>query len=149
MTTELREKASVQWIGEEGGTRPWKYHAQEGRLSLYKQVLEDTLAVRVLSYHRRGQPEASTSLQQRLDNVNGYFQRKSNEVFNDDSALRLLATMYEDTVIDISVFNSCQEGLPLSKLTAANFCEVGANAIYITEAGQRFIESIRAYEQSS
>ena len=34
----------------------------------------------------------------------------------------------------------------MAKLTAANFCEVGANVIYITESGQRFIASIQNHE---
>ena len=81
-------------------------------------------------------------LKQRLANANDYFQRKAGEVLNDEAALKLLATMYQDVVVDISAFDSCENGISLAKLTAANFCEVGANVIYITEAGQRFINSI-------
>ena len=62
---------------------------------------------------------------------------------SDDAALRLLATLYEAVVVDISEFDSCKDGLSLAKLTGANFCEIGANVIYITESGQRFIDSIK------
>ena len=82
-------------------------------------------------------------IRQRLANANDYFKRKATEVVSDDSALRLLATLYEAVVVDISEFDSCKDGLSLAKLTAANFCEVGANVIYITESGQRFIDSIK------
>ena len=87
---------------------------------------------------------ASTEeLRQRLDNANDYFKRKATEVVSDEAALRLLATLYEAVVVDISEFDPCQDGLSLAKLTAANFCEIGSKVIYITESGQRFIDSIR------
>ena len=95
---------------------------------------------------RGGTANSTENLRQRLANANDYLQRKASEVFNDEAALRLLATMYQDIVVDISEFNACEKGIPLAKLTAANFCEVGANVIYITEAGQRFIDSIEAHE---
>ena len=50
--------------------------------------------------------------------------------------------------VDISDFDACDGGLPLAKLTAANFCEVGAKVIHITEAGQRFIDSLRDHGKS-
>ena len=84
---------------------------------------------------------AESSLQ-RLDYANNHFRRKASEIFNDEAALRLLATMYRNIVIEIADFDSCQNGISLAKLTAANFCEIGANTIQITEAGQKFIESI-------
>ncbi len=77
-----------------------------------------------------------------LKNANDHFQRKASEVFNDEAALRLLVDIYQDVVVEISDFDSCENGIPLAKLTAANFCEIGENVIYITEAGQKFIESI-------
>lgn len=89
----------------------------------------------------------SEDLRQRLANANDYFHRKATEVFNDESALDLLVTMHQDIVVDISTFDLCENGLPLAKLTAANFCEVGARVIYITEAGQQFIESLRSNER--
>ena len=81
-------------------------------------------------------------LQLRLDNVNAHFRRKATEVLADDVALRLLAALYEDRVSDLADFNACELGVPLAKLTAANFCEVGAIAIWITDAGHQFIASI-------
>ena len=87
--------------------------------------------------------DSTEELRQRLANANDYFKRKATEVVSDDAALRLLATLYKSVVVDISEFDSCKDGLSLAKLTAANLCEVGANVIYITESGQRFIDSIK------
>lgn len=91
---------------------------------------------------RGGTNNPTESLRQRLANANDYFHRKASEVLNDEAALRLLAAMYKDVVMDISEFDPCENGIPLAKLTAANFCEIGKNVIYITEGGQRFIDSI-------
>jgi hypothetical protein len=82
-------------------------------------------------------------IQHRLANANDYFLRKASEVYGDDGAMALLETMYGKVVIDISDFDPGADGLALAKLTAANFCEIGAKVIYITEAGQLFIESLR------
>ena len=115
----------------------------------------------VVSYDRRGQQfglhsavlrrgaiaKSAENLQQRLANANDYFRRKASEVFNDEDALRLLSSLYQDVVVDISDFDSCKDGLSLARLTAANFCEVGVNVIYITEAGQRFIDSLKTHGQ--
>lgn len=87
--------------------------------------------------------DLSRGLQQRLDNANAYFWRKAAEVFTDDDALRLLAVLYQDSVIDLADFNHGPHGIPLAKLAAANFCEIGANVIYITESGRRFIDSVK------
>ena len=98
-------------------------------------------ASRLLS--RSGDTSTSTeSLRQRLDNANDYFRRKASEVFNDVAALRLLADLYEQVVVDVANFDPCENGIALAKLTAANFCEVGGSLIYITESGQRFVDSI-------
>lgn len=86
--------------------------------------------------------DPTRSLQQRLDHVNAHFRRKATAVLADDVALRLLAALYQDRVSDLADFNACELGVPLSKLTAANFCEVGAIAIWITDAGHQFITSI-------
>ena len=83
-------------------------------------------------------------LQQRIDNANRLFRRKAAEVFNDEDSVRLLARLYQAVVIDIVDFDSGKEGIALAKLTAANFCEIGAKVIYITESGQRFIKAIEA-----
>ena len=50
--------------------------------------------------------------------------------------------MYSNVVVETDEFDFCQHGRALAKLTAASFCEVGANSIYITEPGQRFIDNI-------
>ena len=86
------------------------------------------------------------STRQRLAIANDYFHRKATEVFNDKSALQLLEKMRRDVVWDIADFDACQYGITLAKLTAANFAEVGAKVIYITEAGQRFMKSVKEHE---
>ena len=86
--------------------------------------------------------DPTEELRHRLDNANDYFKRKANEVFTDDVALRLLAAMYQSRFIEIADFDPCKQGIALAKLTAANFAEIGANIIYITESGQRFIKGI-------
>ena len=86
---------------------------------------------------------ATEDLRQRLANANDYFHRKATEVYTDKAALELLITMDQDVVLEISDFDTCESGIPLAKLTAANFSEVGAKVIFITEAGQRFIASLR------
>ncbi len=85
---------------------------------------------------------ATENLRHRLANANDHYRRKASEVYNDKAALGLLREMYTDVVVNISDFDACETGIPLAKLTAANFCEVGAKVIYITEAGQRFIDSL-------
>ena len=85
---------------------------------------------------------AAANLRRRLDNFNRHFRRKAAAVLNDDAALRLLAAMYSNVVVETDEFDFCKHGRALAKLTAANFCEIGANSIYITESGQRFIDNI-------
>ncbi len=92
--------------------------------------------------HHKSAAKSTEGLRQRLANANDYFRRKASAVVSDEAALRLLAGMYQDTVVEISDFDSCEDGIPMAKLTAANFCEIGENVIYITEAGQRAIEAI-------
>ena len=95
-------------------------------------------------YSRRKLPDdkSTTQLQQRLDNANRHFKRKAAEVFSDPDAIRLLAKLYKSVNLEIDEFDTRQQGITLAKLTAANFCEIGAKVIYITEAGQKFIEAI-------
>lgn len=93
-------------------------------------------------WHYGGQSQAD--LKRRLDNANRHFRRKAAAVFNDDDALTLLATLYESVVVTTKDFDFCQHGRALAKLAAANFAEVGANGIFITESGQRFIDNINA-----
>ena len=90
--------------------------------------------------------EPSTDLRSRLDEVNRHFRRKAASVLNDDAALRLLAVLYSKKVVRTSDFDFCKDGRSLAKLTAAHFCEVGANGVYITDRGQRLIMSLSANE---
>ena len=95
--------------------------------------------------YRGDTTSSAENLRHRLANANDLFRRKASEVFNDKDALNLLDTMYRDVVVDISSFDACKDGISLAKLTAANFCEVGAKVIYITEAGQRFVDSLASH----
>ena len=78
----------------------------------------------------------------KLEKVSSHFRHKAGAVLSDDSALRLLAELYEGGAIEKEDLGLCQLCGPLAKLTAANFCEVGVNIIYITPAGRRFIDKI-------
>ena len=51
--------------------------------------------------------------------------------------------MYSHVVIGTEQFDFCRNGRALAKLTAANFCEIGANSVYITEPGQNFVDNIK------
>lgn len=82
--------------------------------------------------------------QGRLDELNQHFRRKAASVVNDEAALRLLAEMYSEKVVETSEFDFCEDGRSLAKLTAAHFCEVGVNGIYITERGYRFFDFLKA-----
>jgi hypothetical protein len=88
--------------------------------------------------------ELSSDLRSRLDEVHRHFRRKAASVLNDDAALRLLAVLYSKTVVRTADFDFCKDGRSLAKLTAAHFCEVGANGVYITDRGQRLIRSLSA-----
>ena len=85
-------------------------------------------------------------MRQRLANANNHLRKKAAAVFGDDDAVRLLARLYHALVVDIADFDAGKDGIALAKLTAANFCEIGAKSIYITEAGQRFIDAINSDE---
>ena len=96
------------------------------------------------------EPEHSSTdaddLQVRLDRANRHFRRKAAAVLNDETALRLLAAMYSKVVVETENFDFCQHGQALAKLTAANFCEISANSIYITKPGLRLIDNINRSE---
>ena len=88
-------------------------------------------------------PEAEqANLRRRLDNANRYFRRKAAAVFNDETAMHLLNEIHVKVVVETEEFDFCKYGRALAKLTAANFCEIGANSVYITEPGQRFVDNI-------
>ena len=82
-----------------------------------------------------------SDVQSRLDEINRHFRRKAAAVLNDDVALRLLALLSSQIAIETADFDFCRYGRALAKLSAAHFCEVGANSVYITERGQRLISS--------
>ena len=86
------------------------------------------------------------TLRQRLDNANNHFRKKAAAVFGDGDAVRLLAQLYQTVVVDIADFDARKDSVSLAKLTAANFCEIGAKSIYITEAGQNFIDALNSDE---
>ena len=86
--------------------------------------------------------KAFHDLKLRLDNANRYFRRMAAAVFNDEEAMELLRSMYKDVLVKNEGFDFRQRWRALARLTAANFCELGADDIYITEAGQRFIDSL-------
>lgn len=123
---------------------PWEFGTPESeKPTLYPiNGIQKRRLVNRPQFVVKNRPE---NIRRRLDNANNHFRRKAAEVFNDEAALRLLARMYRDVVVQIADFDSGKNGLPLAKLTAAHFCEIGENVIYITDAGQKFIESIEAY----
>ena len=86
-------------------------------------------------------------LRTRLANVNDHFKHKAADVINDEDALELLCSLYESIVVNIAEFDACEYGIPLAKLTAADFCEVGAEVIQITESGRRFIDAINESDE--
>ena len=87
-------------------------------------------------------PDPAEEMHLKLEKVSSHFRHKAGAVLSDDSALRLLADLYEGGAIEKEDLGLCQQCGPLAKLTAANFCEVGVNIIYITPAGRRFIDKI-------
>ena len=86
---------------------------------------------------------STETLAQRVDNANAYFRRKAAEVLDDEHALEYLNNLYQQVVVDIPDSGISPDGFALGKIAAANFCEIGANAISITLSGRRFVESIR------
>ena len=80
----------------------------------------------------------------RLDRANRHFRLKASAVFNDPDALDLLTRMNTQILVETSDFDFCNDGRSLAKLTAANFCDVGANGIFITDRGRRFIAKLYA-----
>ncbi len=81
-------------------------------------------------------------LRQRLDNANNHFRRKAAEVLGDEDAVSLLSALYQNASMQISELNVCKLDIPLARLSAADFCEISTNLIYITESGKDFIESV-------
>ena len=88
--------------------------------------------------------ESPEVIKDRLDNANRYFRRKAAEVLGDEGALGLLSQVFHpEILVEISDLDTGRSGLALAKLTGAGFCEIGAKVIYITEAGQKFVQSLQ------
>ena len=85
--------------------------------------------------------DEETVLRLKMANATSYFRRKAGAVLVDQVALQMMADIYEARVVEKAKFD--QQGMALAKLTAANFCEIGANAIYITPAGRQFVDRIQ------
>ena len=108
--------------------------------------MSDEIAGRPTAVQECGHADAlneTEKLRQRLNMANNHFRWKAAEVFGDEDAVRILVDLYQRSTIKIAEFDTGQHGIALARLTAANFCEVGARIIYITEAGQRFIEWLK------
>ena len=82
------------------------------------------------------------TLSRRVHNANAYFRRRAAEVLDDEQAMKYLENLYRQVVVDIPSSDMSPEDLALAKIAAANFCEIGVNAISITLSGRRFVESI-------
>ena len=93
----------------------------------------------------RRPPNSTRNLRRRLNNASAHFRRRAAEVLTDDTAVRLLAVLYQDGLVELAKLNAGQLAIPLAKLTAAGFCEIGVNAICITESGQRFVWSLMPF----
>ncbi len=82
------------------------------------------------------------TIEQRLNLINVYFRRKASEVLIDEPSLTLLAYLYKNILIERNNFNYKDDSLALAKLTAANFCSISANSVFITDAGFAFVKSV-------
>ena len=86
------------------------------------------------------------TLKQRLDNTNDLFRRKATEVVGDPEASDLLVKLNKATTLDMLTFDFAANGRALAKLTAANYAEIGATFIYITNSGQKAAAALREYQ---
>ena len=82
------------------------------------------------------------TIEQRLENSNAHFRHKAAEVLGDKQSVKLLANIYSQKSVDASSLNLQGYELALAKLAAAFFIEIGADCVYVTDAGMRFIESL-------
>ena len=96
----------------------------------------------VRSRTRRVADGRNSVLRARLDKANQHFRRKATAVIRDKDAVILLAALYKQSNMRVQDFDTCTLGIPLAKLAAANFCDIGSQSIYITMAGREFIESV-------
>ena len=91
---------------------------------------------------RRNIPDSLSNLRIRLDKANEHFRRRAAAVLRDKDAVLLLAGLYEQSSVRLEEFDTCNSGVPLAKLAAAGFCDIGSESIYVTMTGREFIESI-------
>ena len=91
---------------------------------------------------RRVAEPALSELRDRLANTDRHFRRKAVAVFRDKEAIRLLATLHQQSSVSTQEFVVGADGIPLAKLAAANFCNIGSSSIDITIDGRRFIERV-------
>ena len=86
--------------------------------------------------------EELRELTQRLSATNNYFGRRASEVLTNEAAVRLIARMFEDKVMDKDKLDLGGDGEAFALLNGAAFCEIGANVYYITDAGMRFVQDL-------
>lgn len=87
-----------------------------------------------------GEADPGESPEERLEDVNRHLRRMAGAVLNDDQAVRLIGQLRERKVLERE--EVLDQAVPLARLAAANFCEVGAESIWITHAGMVFVDSI-------
>ena len=134
--TDVPEESMIQIAPLDRRYAAWSY----GERSQFSRIVDANATV-YISF-TRGDTDRARQLERRLARANSYFSRKAAEVFVDDNALQLLDNLYDDIVVNQSDFDVSGMALALAKLTAAGFVEIGANVVYITEAGQRYVLSI-------
>ena len=88
--------------------------------------------------------ENQPTLQESLDSANRLFQDRATEVLNDPLSIELLVGLHHVATIQLELIDTVRYALPLAKLTAANFCRIGVNDIWVTDTGNDFIKSLES-----
>ena len=78
----------------------------------------------------------------RLADLNDGYRSRLSAAMDDSAAMELLHDISERISIDFEDFDFAANGLALSKLTSAELCGVGEAVVYITDAGNRVLESL-------
>ena len=86
-------------------------------------------------------PEHEDQLQARVENESSHLRRMVAAVVNDQEALRLMARLHDRESIETKELED--SAIPLAKITAANFAQVGAHLVHVTGPGRKFVQSIR------
>lgn len=120
-------------------THVWR-EDPHGKLVDAKFVSE--LRTRLIAHDFEDGDKVTHNLQTRLENANSFFHRKAAEVLTDELAVEFLAELFEKKSINIEEVDLTRYAIAVSRVAAANFCEVGAGIIWITDAGWRFIDAI-------